>query len=162
MVPAYPKCLLKACDWQLTLPLLLIPWLRPGDDKEDQVKKWWPMTLSVNVVNIMWWPTWLPLTSLWYPWNDQNATLNLVTSGDYRWWLLWWTGDDPVNFMMAYNDIWWQQLEIFITKVKRCVSCCQNDFLTKFSHFIPQFWKNFVVMDRMPSAAQELQDLGEA
>lgn len=47
----------------------------------------------------------------------------LMTSVDYLWWSVWWTDDNPENYMTASDDIWLLEKAIYITKVDICLSC---------------------------------------
>ena len=79
------------------------------------------MSLTDDVVNLVWWPMWLLLTTCDDRSDNPNTTpTTLMTTGDYLWRSMWWPVDDPRKFL---DNNWWLHLAIFIAKVESCLSC---------------------------------------
>ena len=76
------------------------------------------MTLTDNVVNLVWQLMWLLLTTCDDRSDDQNRTPTTVTTmGDYLWLSMWRPIDDPRNFLTTSDDSmrWyfvWQSREL--------------------------------------------------
>ena len=89
-----------------------------GGDKDDQ----WPQVMmwrmsSDDQSDYPWW-------HFDHPRDDQNTIqMTLTTSGDFLGRSLWWTGDDPDNYMTTSEDIWRLEVAIFIARVNICLSC---------------------------------------
>ena len=96
-------------------------WLWPSDKKDDKVTTKMTDDREWRCGKFKWWTMWLLLTTPDNPSDDQNMTpRTLTTLDEYHWQSMWWPGDDTHNFL---DDIWRLHLEIFIIKVKSCLSC---------------------------------------
>jgi len=89
---------------------LLIPWLRPSDNKVNKVIT----TMTKNPNNV----AWLLLTTPGNPSNGQNTTL--TTTSDYLGQSMWQRVHIPQNCLA---DIGWVHLATFIAKVESCLPC---------------------------------------
>jgi hypothetical protein len=94
------------------------------DQVTKRMTRWWQGWLTTpteDVANLVWRPMWLLLTTHDDRSDDQNPTpTTLTTLGDLPWTIHVTTCWRPWNF---FDDIWWLNLAIFITKVESCLSC---------------------------------------
>jgi hypothetical protein len=78
---------------------VLSPWLRLSDEKDDKVTNAWLTTQRDNVVNLVWRPMWLLLTTCDDQSDDQNMTpTTLTTMGHYVGQSMLWPVGDPWIF----------------------------------------------------------------